>query len=124
VNIPDRRAGDVADTPNDAGCPNVFGTYQINNTNCANANDTAPQEVRGTGCVLQFISPTDGGAIGINGTANLASNGTFSGAVLRTGTIERMPCIGSWSAADREMTITCNPGAPQECLTEILRTGP
>jgi hypothetical protein len=121
--------GDVAtDRPSDAGCPNVFGTYQINNADgmCGNLNENAPQEIRGTTqvCALHFISVVDGGVGAINGQATLGPDGTFSGETLFFGTAMRNPCIGTWDANQDELTVVCNSGSANECLVELLRTGP
>jgi hypothetical protein len=110
----------------DASCPNVLGTYQINNADgngCGDLNENAPQEIRGTGCALHFISVVDGGIGAINGEASLGPNGTFSGAMLTEGTVMRSSCSGSWNANQVEMTVTCGNGA-NECLVELVRIGP
>jgi hypothetical protein len=83
----------------DAGCPQIFGAYAINNANgvCGDLADSAPQEIRGSVCSLQFISAgVDGGIGAINGSAPLGADGTFSGETLILGTMTRMPCSGSW----------------------------
>jgi hypothetical protein len=35
----------------------------------------------------------------------------------------RMPCSGSWSEVEQEITVICGTGA-DECLIELRRTGP
>jgi hypothetical protein len=110
----------------DAGCPQIFGAYAINNANgvCGDLADSAPQEIRGAVCSLQFISVgADGGIGAINGSAPLGADGTFSGATLILGTMTRMPCSGSWSEVEQETTVICGTGA-DECLVELRRTGP
>jgi hypothetical protein len=110
----------------DAGCPQIFGTYAINNANgmCGDLVDNAPQEIRGSACALQFISVgADGGIGAINGSATLGADGTFSGATLIEGTVPRTPCRGSWSETEQEMTVICGTSA-DECLVELRRNGP
>jgi hypothetical protein len=119
---------DVApDAPSDAGCPDVFGTYAVNNDDgsCGDFDEGAPQEIRGTGqaCELHFISVVNAGAPGINGTATLGADGTFSGAALTEGTTARTGCTGSWDAKEEEITVVCGSGA-DECSIELRRTGP
>jgi hypothetical protein len=121
-------AGSDGDVAGDAGCPNVFGTYQINNADgfgCGDLNENAPQEIRGTtqACVLHFISVLDGGVGAINGQATLGANGTFSGATLTEGTAVRIGCTGSWDAVQEEITVVCGSGMNQ-CSAELARIGP
>ena len=119
---------DVAtDAASDAGCPDVFGTYEIRNTSgtCGNLNENAPQAIRGTtqACFLHFTSVVDGGIGAINGGATLGADGTFSGATLIEGTATRSPCSGSWDAQQEEMTVVCG-GSGDACTVELRRTGP
>lgn len=111
----------------DAGCPDVFGTYEIRNTagTCGNLNENAPQAIRGTtqACFLHFTSVVDGGIGAINGGATLGADGTFSGATLIEGTATRSPCNGTWDAQQEEMTVVCG-GAGDSCTVELRRTGP
>lgn len=119
----------LLDVPGDAGCPNVFGTYEFNNINggsaCGDLNEFAPQAIEGTttACVLHFVSRNDAGAPGINGTATLGADGTFSNAALIEGSVTRTGCTGSWNAMESEMTVVCGTGS-DECLAELRRTGP
>jgi hypothetical protein len=129
VNTADSRAdGDVStDRTGDAGCPDVFGTYEINNADgsCGDLNEDAPQEIRGTAqaCFLHFISVVDGGVGAVNGGATLGPDGTFSGAMLTLGTAVRSPCTGSWDANQQELTVVCGTGN-DECSIELRREGP
>jgi hypothetical protein len=126
VNTADARPdGDAA---GDAGCPDIFGTYEINNadgTLCGDLDEEAPQEIRGTtqACFLHFISVVDGGAPAVNGGATLGPNGTFSGATLTLGTVARTPCRGTWDASQQELTVICGTGN-DECLVELRWEGP
>ena len=129
VNTTDRGSdGDVAtDATGDAGCPDVFGTYEINNANgsCGDLDEDAPQEIRGTtqACALHFISVVDGGPPAVNGGATLGPDGTFSGATLILGTMTRSPCSGTWDANQQELTVVCGSGG-NECLVELRWEGP
>jgi hypothetical protein len=118
---------DAALDSGDAGCPNVLGTYDFNNANnCGDLFEGAPQEIRSSGqaCALNFISANDAGTgLGINGAVTLGPDGTFSGATLTLGTAVRTPCNGSWSEGEQEITVTCGT-VGNECLMELLRTGP
>jgi hypothetical protein len=127
--VVDATPGDGAnDARVDAGCPNVFGAYQINNadgTLCGDFDEDAPQEIRGTtqACFLSFLSVPDGGGAAVSGGASLGADGTFSGATLTLGTTPRMPCRGTWDEQEQELTIVC--GANNDtCSVELLRTGP
>jgi hypothetical protein len=120
--------GDGAtDRAGDAGCPDVFGIYDINNADgdCGDLNEDAPQEIRGTtqACFLHFISVVDGAAPAVNGGATLGPNGTFSGATLTLGTTARSPCRGSWDANQQELTVVCGTGS-DECSVELRWEGP
>jgi hypothetical protein len=119
---------DVAtDRRGDAGCPDVFGTYDISSASgtCGDFNENAPQAIRGTTqvCALHFISVVDGGIGAINGGATLGANGTFSAATLIEGTASRSPCSGTWDSQQEEMTVVCG-GAGDSCTVVLQRTGP
>jgi hypothetical protein len=59
----------------------------------------------------------------MNGSAPLGADGTFSGETLILGTMTRMPCSGSWSEVEQEITVICATGA-DACLIELRRTAP
>jgi hypothetical protein len=116
----------VPDARNDAGCPDVFGSYKVTDTrgDCGNLNEQAPQSIDGTtqACALHFRSVVDGGGIGaVNGGAILRPDGTFSNAALILGTAMRNQCSGTWDENARTMTIACSgSGGPGGDCTVVL----
>ena len=116
----------ATDRSRDAGCPDVLGTYEINNADgCGDVDENAPQEIRGAPppCFLNFISIVDAGTGAINGSATLDPDGTFSGDTLTLGTNVRNNCSGSWNEMEQEITVVCGNGM-NECLIELRRTDP
>src|SRR5258708_3260533 len=74
----------------DAGCPNVFGSYDVTSATgtCGNLNKNAPQTIAGTtqACFLHFSSVVPAGIGAGNGGTTLNADGPFSGAILILGT--------------------------------------
>jgi len=112
-----------------ANCPDVFGTYGTITTlgaGCGDINASAPQCIKGTtsACALHFTSVVPGGGPGaVNGGANLKSDGTFEGASIILGSVQRSGCIGSWSESSSTMEVTCGgTGSSQSCTVSLVRT--
>jgi hypothetical protein len=114
----------VLDAGADAGCPNVFGSYDVTSATgtCGNLNANAPQTIQGTSqaCFLHFNSVVQGGTGAVNGGASLSSDGTFDAASLIFGTMTRSPCTGTWDASNDTMTIVCG-GALDACTVVLTR---
>jgi hypothetical protein len=113
-----------ADARPDAGCPDVFGNYDVTSATgtCGNLNDTAPQSIQGTtqACFLHFNSVVPAGIGAVNGGATLSADGTFSGAMLILGTTTRNPCRGTWEPNAETMTIVCG-GVGDACTVVLTR---
>jgi hypothetical protein len=114
----------------DAGpCPDIGGGYgQLATTGqgCGNLNTSAPeciylaQEI----CAFQLSSATSGVVPAVNGVVLLASDGSFSGAALQFGTVQRTGCVGQWSAGTQTLTADCGgTGSSQSCTVTMVRTG-
>lgn len=113
----------------DAGpCPDVFGAYtvSVSGQGCGDLNASAPQCIAGTGtaCVAHFISAPPTGTGAVNGQAMLQMDGSFSGAALIFGTVQRSGCVGTWNAATSTLTADCGGmGSSQSCVVTLTRTG-
>ena len=122
-------AGDLAPGPDLAGpCPDVLGTYSVSPSGqgCGDLNASAPQCIRATTmtCVAQLASmPAGGGTGAINGSASLQQDGSFSGAALLFGTVQRTGCTGTWDQSTSTMTVDCGGmGSSQSCVVTLVRT--
>jgi hypothetical protein len=107
----------------------VFGRYTMLMTTgagCGNLNTGAPQCIQGTNqaCFAHFVSVVPGGGTGaVNGGAMLQMDGSFSGANLIFGTVQRSGCVGSWNQATSTMTANCGgTGSSQSCTVTMVRS--
>lgn len=114
---------------NDSGiCPDVRGRYSISHTGlgCGDLVNDSPQCIdENASCDIDIQSKrADAGlALGVNGTTNLQTDGTFSGASLTLGTIDRTGCTGAWDESGKTMTIDCGgTGVSQSCVVTLTRT--
>jgi hypothetical protein len=126
---------DASDASSDAPvapCPDVRGAYSItavDATGCGSSLNTgASQCIRQgqqTTCGITLQSmPSGGGNRAINGDATLQSDGSFSGAALMEGPLNRTGCTGTWDAANSTMTVDCGgTGSSQACVLALRRTG-
>jgi hypothetical protein len=75
-------------------------------------------------CAFQLVSTTSGVTPAVNGVIDLQSDGSFSGAALQEGTVQRTGCTGQWDAATQTLTIDCGGlGSSQSCVVTMKRTG-
>ncbi len=122
-------AGDAGRDAQGAPCPNLHGTYSITpieGQGCGSSfNMSAPQCIRQTSCGIVFASSApDGGMSAINGDATLLDNGTFSGAALSEGTLNRTGCTGTWNVGTSTLTVDCGgTSSSQACVLALQRTG-
>jgi hypothetical protein len=121
----DSQAGDA--TGGDAGgCPDEHGAYSImlSGQGCGDLSSSAPECVKQTACALTFVSSSPGGpGKGLNGTANLASDGSFMGAAITEGTAMRTGCTGVWTEATSTLIVDCGGmGSSQSCVATLTRT--
>lgn len=114
----------AAGAPNPPQCPDVFGAYDVVDTNgmCDGFGKNAPQLIQGTdvACFAHFVSIPISGNGAVNGGAALDESGDFSGAKLFFGNKERMPCSGVWNQAEERMTVKCG-GAADQCTVVLDR---
>lgn len=108
-------------------CPDVVGLYAItvvDGAGCGDLNPVARQCIRQNTCGILFRSEVPQGTIpAINGTANLAADGSFMNATLTEGTVMRSGCTGTWDDATSTMTVDCGgTGSSQSCVLSLLRT--
>ena len=76
-------------------------------------------------CALHFVSVPEAGSGAVNGGAQLEADGTFSGASLYLGTIQRTGCVGTWNESTSTMEVTCGgTGTSQSCTVTMSRTSP
>jgi len=112
----------AVDTGPAASCPDVYGAFSMMTAGigCGDLNAGAPQRIDGdsTACLATFSSTG-----GINGTATVSADGSFSGASLSLGSAAATSCTGTWTAATSTMTVVCGSG-PSRCSVTLTRTGP
>jgi hypothetical protein len=128
---PDALGGDASMPGDGGGCADVLGAYAITKTvgmGCGDLAVAAPEcllGLAGAGCSGHFVSTPDGGTGAINGGITLAPDGSFSGAALILGTVQRTGCTGTWDAATSTMVVNCGGmGGSQECTITLTRTQP
>jgi hypothetical protein len=75
-------------------------------------------------CAFQLVSAPATGSPAVNGVVILQSDGSFSGAALQFGTVQRTGCTGQWDAASQTLTLDCGGmGSSQSCVVTMTRTG-
>lgn len=128
---PGVEAGDARSDVAPPPCPDVHGTYTITpveGQGCGTSfSASAPQCIRqgqSSACGITFQSMVSGGGnTAINGGASLQNDGSFSGAALAEGTLNRTGCTGTWSAGTSTMTVDCGgTGSSQACVLSLVRT--
>jgi hypothetical protein len=113
-------------TSADAGpCTGERGAYSISlgGQGCGDLNASAPECVVQSACGITFVSNSPGGVNGLNGTASLGADGSFTGAAITEGTGNRTGCTGTWNAATSTITVDCGGvGSSQSCRATLTRT--
>ena len=117
----------AADAAVDAGaCPDEHGKYTVIATGlgCGDLAPTAPQCIQqSAACRITLLSSGSAGAKALNGTADLAGDGSFTGAAIKEGTVNRTGCVGSWDAQTSTLTVDCGGVASsQSCRAVLTRT--
>lgn len=114
----------------DAGpCPDISGGYgQITTSGqgCGNINTAAPECIMLAQqiCAFQLVSAPSTGQPAVNGVVVLQSDGSFSGAALQEGSVQRTGCTGQWSSGNQTLTLDCGGmGSSQSCIVTMVRTG-
>ncbi len=112
----------TVDTGPGASCPDVYGAFSLTPAvmGCGDLSTSAPQRIDGDrmACLATFSSTG-----GIDGTATVSADGSFSGASLSLGSTAYTNCTGMWMAAISTMTVVCGSG-PSRCSVTLSRTGP
>ena len=101
-------------------------TLMASGAGCGDLNPGAPECIMLAQqlCAFQLVSATSGVTPAVNGVVDLQSDGSFSGASLQEGTVQRSGCTGQWSAANQTLTIDCGGmGSSQSCVVTMTRTG-
>jgi hypothetical protein len=110
----------------DAGpCPDQHGAYTvaISGQGCGNLNASAPQCIMQSACSITLASSAATGGNALNGTAMLAMDGSFTGAAITEGTLNRTGCVGAWNASTKALTVDCGGvGTSQSCRATLTRT--
>lgn len=124
----DGAAADLSNGADSGGpCPDVFGKYSVaaSGQGCGDLNANAPQCIQGTNtvCAAHFVSAPPGGTGAVNGMASLKQDGSFDGAALIFGTVQRSGCTGTWDPGTSTMTVDCGgTGSSQSCVVTLVRT--
>lgn len=131
----DSGSGDLAgDGPRSADlamangpCPNLLGKYAVSATGqgCGDLSENAPECIIGnvTTCVAQLQSGPEGLLGAVRGTAMIQVDGSFSGASLQLGTVDRSGCTGTWDALTSTLVVDCGGvGSSQSCVVTLTRT--
>jgi hypothetical protein len=105
----------------------VFGAFTVTTVGagCGDLKASAPQCIKGTtaACALHFSSVVSGGTGAVNGGSDLQSDGTFDGAAILFGTVQRTGCVGAWTEGTSTMAVTCGgTGSSQSCTAKLVRT--
>ena len=114
--------GTTADAAFDAGpCPDQHGAYaiSISGQGCGDLSASASECVTQSACAITFAS--SGAAL--NGTAMLGMDGSFTGAAITEGTVNRTGCTGTWASGTSTLTVDCGGiGTSQSCVATLTRT--
>ena len=107
-------------------CPDEHGKYTVVETGlgCGDIAAGAPQCIQeSASCRITLVSNGSGGAKALNGSADLAGDGSFTGAAIKEGTVNRTGCVGSWNATTSTLTVDCGGVATsQSCRAVLTRT--
>jgi hypothetical protein len=106
----------------DAGpCPDQHGAYSIaiSGQGCGDLSATGPECITQNACAIAFASA----AGGLTGSASLGMDGSFTGAAITEGTLNRTGCVGAWNASASTLTVDCGGvGTSQSCRATLTRT--
>jgi hypothetical protein len=106
----------------DAGpCPDQQGAYKVALTGqgCGDLSASAALCITQSACAITLASSGSG----MNGTAMLGMDGSFTGAAITEGTGNRTGCTGTWSAGASSLTVDCGGvGTSQSCDATLTRT--
>jgi len=127
ADAPSDGPGEATDDSPLAACPAVGGLYSltvVDGAGCGDLNALALECVVQTTCAIQLKSRVAAAGIaGIDGDATLQSDGTFAGAALKEGTVNRTGCTGAWDGSSSTMTVDCGgTGTSQSCEVQLTRT--
>lgn len=119
----------VTDAPA-SPCPDEHGAYTITAveaTGCGSSFNVGARQCilqgQSTACGIQLQS-TGSSMVAINGEATLQNDGSFSGAALTEGTLNRTGCTGTWDSGSATLTVDCGgTGSSQACVLSLRRTG-
>jgi hypothetical protein len=107
-----------------APCPDVSGPYAVTTvdaTGCLGLATTLSQCIKQSSCTVEFAS-SGGSGTGIEGSATLQADGSFSNASLKEGTQSRTGCTGTWAPGQSTMTVDCGGMATaQSCVVLLTR---
>jgi hypothetical protein len=128
----DAESATDADAAGDSAgmCPDVLGQYgiQTSGSGCGSIFGSKSPCVRAgpSACEIVFESSpaggSDAGPSAINGQAQLGADGSFTGAALTVGTIQRTGCTGTWDGATSTLTVDCGGvDASQSCVLTLKR---
>jgi hypothetical protein len=109
------------DAATDAGpCPDQHGAYSvaISGQGCGNLDASAPECITQTACAITFASNA-----ALDGSAMLGMDGSFTGAAIMEGTVNRTGCTGTWVAGTSTLSVDCGGvGSSQSCIATLTRT--
>jgi hypothetical protein len=125
-NRPDAAVDAGLDAAVDAGaCPDQHGAYSIvlSGQGCGDLNASAPECITQSTCSITLASSAPSGGNALNGTAMLGMDGSFTGAAITEGTVNRTGCTGTWNASASALTVDCGGvGSSQSCIATLTRT--
>lgn len=113
------------DAADGAACPDESGSYTVTFTGqgCGNVATSAPICIQESSCTIT-LSTGAGGSNEISGTTPIVADGSFTGAALNEGSMNRTGCVGSWDAGTSTLTIDCGlMNTTQSCRATLVRKG-
>jgi hypothetical protein len=114
------------DAAPDAGlCPDQRGAYSValSGAGCGDLDATAPQCITQPVCTITLAATSGSSGTALNGTAMLGMDGSFTGAAITEGTVNRTGCTGTWAAGTSTLTVDCGGiGSSQSCVATLTRT--
>jgi hypothetical protein len=121
-------SSDVAsDTSGDTGaqCPNESGLYSVafSGQGCGNVSNNAPICITETSCTITLATKGSGGSNEVSGTTPILNDGSFTGAAINEGSMNRTGCVATWDNGSSTLTIDCGgTGTSQSCRATLVRT--